>query len=66
MFLVIAWLIGFLLSGMFFIFRMSGRTDLGFSTTDTVYLISIVLMSIFWPISLANIGIKFYRSRRAA
>lgn len=66
MFFVIAWLIGFLLSGAFFILRLSGRTDTGFNTTDAVFLVSIVLMSIFWPISLANIGIQFYRTRRAA
>lgn len=58
----IVWLIGFLGSGAYFVLKMSGRSDTGFSTTDGIFLLSIVLMSLFWPISVVSIGIRKLRA----
>lgn len=62
--LLIVWLIGFILSGAFFIFRMSGKSGLGFSTEDNTFLLSILVMSAVWPVSLVAIGATKLRSAR--
>lgn len=48
MWFLIIWLIGFLLSGVWQIVKMSGRDDLGFKTDGTIFMITILFNSCLW------------------